>query len=184
MNIAFAPICTWKKNRRIWRHNADLAFTWRHKSTVVTSQCYVRRDRPWRQWRNERSMIVFLAELCVQDIKIVFKIYNNAFVTLNNDFWSPAMWFSNDFHAWLCHSWKSLVNTSSVTINSLFTITHALFHISPAGKQQRMLEANELWFIRIIANIITQGCSVWGVDYYAMYWSNNCPTEAMVRDVM
>ena len=36
-----------------------LAFAWRHRSNVVTSQCQFRKDRPWRQLQNERSMIVF-----------------------------------------------------------------------------------------------------------------------------
>ena len=42
-------------------------FAWRHRWTVVTSQC--RKNRPWRQWRNQRSMVLFLAELGVQYTK-------------------------------------------------------------------------------------------------------------------
>ena len=41
-----------------------LAFAWRHRSTVVTSQCEVRKGRPWRQLRNERSMMVFTKNVC------------------------------------------------------------------------------------------------------------------------
>ena len=41
-----------------------LAFAWRHRSTVMTSQCQVRKDRPWRQWRNGRSMIVCSGTIC------------------------------------------------------------------------------------------------------------------------
>ena len=41
-----------------------LAFAWRHRSTVVTPQCQVRKDLPWRQWRNERSMIDFSGIVC------------------------------------------------------------------------------------------------------------------------
>ena len=44
-----------------------LAFAWRHRSTVMTSQCQVRKDHPWRQWRNGQWL--FVAERYVQDIK-------------------------------------------------------------------------------------------------------------------
>ena len=81
-------------------------------------------------------------------------IKNNAFVTMNNDFLSRVRLFSNDFHQWLCHSWKSLPNrltrdkkslsslvkiiadfvtcenhcriASHVTKQSLFTVTNVL----------------------------------------------------------
>ena len=36
-----------------------LAFAWHHRSTVAMSQCYVSNDRPWQEWRNEGSIIVF-----------------------------------------------------------------------------------------------------------------------------
>ena len=93
--IAFGPICACKNNRRIWRHNASTSRSLDVRSTVLTSQCYVRTDRPWRQLRNERSMIV-LANLCVQCIKIIHSLL--------------VMWFANDIHSWLRHSWKSLAN--------------------------------------------------------------------------
>ena len=44
-----------------------LAFVLRHRSTVVTFKCSVRKGRPWRQCRNEQPMIVS-TEFCVQDI--------------------------------------------------------------------------------------------------------------------
>ena len=37
-------------------------------------------------------------------------IKNNAWVTVNNDFWSPVGWFANDFHEWRSHESKSLAN--------------------------------------------------------------------------
>ena len=40
------------------------AFAWRHRLIVVTSQCSVRKGRPWQQWRNERSMIVLSGSVC------------------------------------------------------------------------------------------------------------------------
>ena len=66
-------------------------------------------------------------EVCVH--KIACKKWSNAFVTMNNDFWSLVMWSANDFHSWLRHSWKSLANHLTRDQNSLFTITHALFYI-------------------------------------------------------
>ena len=42
-----------------------LAFAWRHRSIVVTSQCWVRKCHPWQQWRNELSMIVFSGFVCL-----------------------------------------------------------------------------------------------------------------------
>ena len=50
---------------------------------------------------------------------------------VNNDFWSLLRWFANDFHSWLRHSWKSLANHLTSDQKSLFTLTHALFFISP-----------------------------------------------------
>ena len=37
-------------------------------------------------------------------------IKNNAWVTVNNDFWSRVRWFANDFHEWHSHEWKSMAN--------------------------------------------------------------------------
>ena len=100
-------ICACKNNRQIWRHNASIS-----RSRDVTDPLWwrhVRNDRPWRQLRNERSMIV-LAELCVQDIKKRVRnkiIHSLPWITI---FGSLVMRFANDFHSWLCHSWKSLAN--------------------------------------------------------------------------
>ena len=49
---------------------------------------------------------------------------------MNNDFKSLVMWFTNDFHSWLRHSWKSLANQLSRDRKSLYTVTYALFDIS------------------------------------------------------
>ena len=69
VKIAFAPICACENNRRIWRHNVCILCSrdvtdplwWRHnaksETTVPGDNCEVS-DR----W-------LFLAELCVQDIK-------------------------------------------------------------------------------------------------------------------
>ena len=69
VKIAFAPICACKNNRRIWRHNASISGSrdvtdplwWRHNAkseTTVLGDNGEMSDR----W-------LFLAELCLQDIK-------------------------------------------------------------------------------------------------------------------
>ena len=62
-----------------------LGSAWRHRSTVVTSQCSVRKDRPWQQWLNGRSLMVFSGIVCWGH-KIACKKENNTSVTVNNDF--------------------------------------------------------------------------------------------------
>ena len=37
-------------------------------------------------------------------------IKNNAWVTVNNDFWSRVGWFANGFHEWRSQEWKPLAN--------------------------------------------------------------------------
>ena len=103
-----------------------LAFTRSHRSIVVTSQCYVIKDRPWRQWRNERLMIVFSGIVC-SGHKIACKKWKNIFVTVNNDFLVTCevicQWFSlvmilfvkiigKSPHSWL----KILINGDSSII--------------------------------------------------------------------
>ena len=69
-------------------------------------------------------------------------IKNNAWVTVNNDFWPRVRWFANDFHEWRSHEWKSLVRHSWKSLanhltsdqKSLFTVTnvfisYALFYV-------------------------------------------------------
>ena len=63
VQIAFAPICACKSNRRIWRHNANIP-----RSCDVRDQLWWRHnaksDRPLWQWRNQRSIIVFSGIVC------------------------------------------------------------------------------------------------------------------------
>ena len=56
-----------------------ISFAWRHRTTVVTSQCPVRKDRPWRHLRYERSM-KSLANRLTRDPKIV--IHGNSCIIL------------------------------------------------------------------------------------------------------
>ena len=110
MKIAFAPIGTCENNRRIWRHNANISrsrdvtdlLCWRHnaksETTVPGGNCEM----------NDRWL--FLAELCVQDIKKRVRnkiIHSLPWITI---FGSLVMRFANDFHSWLHHSWTSLAN--------------------------------------------------------------------------
>ena len=81
---------------------------------VVTSQCYFRKDSPWWQWQNERSMTVFVVCFvvfsCVQNIKKRARnitIYGWPLITV---FWSLLKRFANNFHSWFHHSWKSSSN--------------------------------------------------------------------------
>ena len=110
VKIAFAPICAFKNNRRIWRHNASISRScdvtdqlwWRHNAksekTVLDDNCDMR-----YRW-------FFLEKLYVKDIKLRVRnkiIHSLPWITI---FESLVMRFTNDFHSWLCHSWKSLAN--------------------------------------------------------------------------
>ena len=68
VKFAFAPMCACKNNRRIWRHNASTPH-----SRDVTDQ------HGWRHNVNQKNVLsdngeinnryLFLAELCIQDMK-------------------------------------------------------------------------------------------------------------------
>ena len=107
MKIAFAPICACKNNRPIWRHNASI-----FRSRDVTDQLW------WRY--NAKSVLddncdmsdrwLFFEKLCVKGIKLRVRnkiIHSLPWITI---FGSLVMRFTNDFHSWLRHSWKSLAN--------------------------------------------------------------------------
>ena len=75
--VVINEVGIWKNNQGIWRHKASTSHSRdvtdqpclpHNRSTMVTSQCKVRKDCPWQQWRDEWLMI-FWVELCVQDIK-------------------------------------------------------------------------------------------------------------------
>ena len=110
VKIAFAPICACKNNRRIWRHNAGISRSrdvtdqlwWRHNAmsekTVPDDNCDMS-DR----W-------LFLEKMSVKDIKLRVRnkiTHSLPWITI---FGSLVMRFTNDFHSWLRHSWKSLAN--------------------------------------------------------------------------
>ena len=89
VKITFAPIGT---GELWWHHNA------KSEKTVLSDNCEM--SDCW----------LFLAESCVQDIKECGRnkiIHSLPWITI---FWSLVMRFANDFHSWLCHSWKSLAN--------------------------------------------------------------------------
>ena len=60
----------------------------------------IRKGRPWRQWRFERSTIVFSGFVC-SGHKIACKKYNDVWAMVNNDFchsWGDtSMHFTRDF---------------------------------------------------------------------------------------
>ena len=112
VKIAFAPICACKNNRRIWRHNASISRSrdvteqlwWRHnaksKKTVLDDICDM----------NDRWL--FSEKMCVKDIQLRVRnkiIHSLPWITI---FGSLVMRFTNDFHSWLRHSWKSLLKIS------------------------------------------------------------------------
>ena len=51
-----------------------------------------------------------MCEIVCSVHKIACKKHNNTFITLNNDLGPFMMRFTNDFHSWLRHSWKSIAN--------------------------------------------------------------------------
>ena len=53
----------------------------------------------------------------------IIDIKNDAWVVVNNDFWSRVRWLANDFH-----NWKSLANRIKSDQKSVFTVTNALFY--------------------------------------------------------
>ena len=110
VKIAFAPICMWKNNWRIWRHNASISC-----SRDVTDQLWWRRNA-----KSEKTVLddncdmsdrwMVLEKLCVKDKKLHVRnkiIHSLPWITI---FLSLVMGFTNDFHSWLHHSWKSLAN--------------------------------------------------------------------------
>ena len=110
MKIAFAPICACKNNRRIWRQDAGIT-----RSRDVTDQLWWRHNA-----KSEKTVLdndcdmsdwwLFSKKLCVKDIKLCVRnkiIHSLPWITI---FGSLVMRFTNDFHSWLRHSWKSLAN--------------------------------------------------------------------------
>ena len=106
VKIAFAPICTCKNNRRIWRHNASDS-----RSHDVTDQLWWHHNVKSEKTvlSNNGEMIVCSRTVCSR-YEIACKnitIHSSPWITI---FWSLVRWFANDFHSWLRHSWKSLAN--------------------------------------------------------------------------
>ena len=91
---------------------------WRHNAKSEKTANGKKKKRPW-QWRNERSMIVFSGIVCSAGHKLAYKKSNNAFVTLNNDFFGHSwcdlpMISTRDFvtrenHWQLPHSWPKII---------------------------------------------------------------------------
>ena len=127
MKIAFAPVCACKNSRWIWRHNA---------STRDVP------DHPWcRHIANSVKAVssngevgdkyLLLVKLCIQDIKKSVRnkmIYSLPWITILGHLWGYLlMIFTRDFVT--NQNYRQIA--SLVTQVSLFTVTHALFFISP-----------------------------------------------------
>ena len=162
VKIAFVQICACRNNRRIWRHNASISCSrdltdqlwWHHNAksekTVLDDNCDMS-DR----W-------LFLEIFCVKDIKLLVRnkiIHSLPWITILG---SLLMRFTNDFHSWLRHSWKSLQIASLVTQKSLFTVTHALFFISLSCTSR---------YPNISGH--NADCKVWHVFYQVLYSFNS-----------
>ena len=110
VKIAFAPICPCKNNRRIWCHNASIS-----RSRDVTGQLWWRHsakaEKTFLGDNGEMNVRrLFLAELCVHNIK--YHVRNKTIHSLPpiTIFWALVRWYANDFHSWLRHSWNPLTN--------------------------------------------------------------------------
>ena len=55
-------------------------------------------------------------------------INNNAWVAMNNTFWSWVRWFANYFHEWRSQEWISLEDHITSDQKSLFTVTNISFY--------------------------------------------------------
>ena len=77
--------------------------------------------RPGDRPLSEPMMVSLLMHTCITQPQWVKAIHwcwpnvavyikNNAWVTMNKDFWSQVSWFANDFHEWRSHEWKSMAN--------------------------------------------------------------------------
>ena len=81
-----------------------------------------------------QKLQVMFSVKCVFNIYIYICIYiyiyikNNAWVTVNNDFWSRVRWIANDFQEWRSHEWKSLANHLKSDQKLLFTVTNVVFY--------------------------------------------------------
>ena len=73
------------------------------------------------------ELMQFIAKLSYLCGYYAVDIKNNAWVTVNNDFWSRVKWFANDFHQRRNHEWKSLATHIRSDQKSLFTVTNYYF---------------------------------------------------------
>ena len=125
-NIHVPLLCGWVKLVVCGRYQQWLIIQRISKSSVwdrSTSCCYHTDDIVSRTYEITTGHMSYgwISNSSVWDIK------NNAWVTVNNDFWSRVRWFANYFHGWRSHEWKPLA-TSRVTTKSLFAVKNALFY--------------------------------------------------------
>ena len=97
--------CTYKNNRRIYRHNAI-----NPRSRAAQINCGdVTMLSHKIQWRNQLSITDFRGIVCWEH-EMICKKWNNIFVTVNNDFCVPRDATCQCFFPRLHHSWKPLAD--------------------------------------------------------------------------
>ena len=113
-----------KNNQRIWCHNASTT-----SSRDVTDQLRWRHNANSENFSDNgesSNRYLFLAEMCVRDIKLRVRNMIIHLLPWIPIFRSLVMRFANDFHSWFRHSWNNWL----VIPKSLSTVSHALFYIS------------------------------------------------------
>ena len=100
VKIAFAPIWTCRNNRWIWHHNVIQVMSYINCGDVTMLGQKKTPLASVAKWAIDDGFYWN----CLFETQNSIEKWNNAFVTVNIDFWSLMMWFANDFHSWLCHS--------------------------------------------------------------------------------
>ena len=123
---------------------------------------------------------LFLEKLCVKDMKL--RVGNEIIHSLpwKTIFGSPVMRFTNDFHSWLRHSWRSLANhltrdqkivihDNSCIILYVFIYIYSPFSHSPSlvFKWITYLDARIVIWTSIIITILFMLCLPSVLKYFA-----------------
>ena len=94
----------------------------------------------------------------------MWEIKNNAWITVNNDFWPLVMWFANYFHEWQSHVWKSSANHITSDQNSLFTVTNVLvylLHTVFVLNTQFRKKQSSIAHFAIVARTVSSDLALW-----------------------
>ena len=85
----------------------------------------------------ERSVAVELDPWCCFSVFVIctqtiWGIKNNAWLTVNTDFWSRVRRYANAFREWRSHERRSSANHITTDQKSLFTVNNVLFYFLQA----------------------------------------------------